>query len=139
MKNKLEAHRNAFLLAFALTAFIIGAGGIQVASAYDDDHVNYVQMTGLGLPWGFMVIETTAYNSGTQLGSVTVSQDCDTYFPLSVYGTGTGVAYLNSQQKLAYGTFSIYTLIFLFYTPTLYTEITYIPIDDFRYQDWWEY
>ncbi len=132
MKSKSEAHRNAFLLAFALTAFIVGVGCIQVASAYDDDHMYYVPIT----PWGWMRLMTTAYNSGPYLGTVYVSQAAFEGYPLGVLCSGFDVATVDSYTKLAYGNYVVYIWGLPAYYPVLYTEITYEATNNFYYDDW---
>jgi hypothetical protein len=141
MKSKLEAHRNALLLALALTAMLVGVGGVQVASAYSSSKHYVVPIMAGVIQWGHMGLATTSYNSGSQLGLVSVSQTSDAWYPLTISRDGCRASYVNSQTKLASGDFTVKSWI-LYILPIyetsyiLYTQVTYQATNHFYYSCW---
>lgn len=143
MNKEQKYHVEAFLLALAFTGVIVGFGlGPIQASAYNDSETYTVPIMGLGIEWGHLYLHTQSYNDGSELGAVTTTQSSDAYYPLSITENGVGTTYINSQTKLAWGSFTVFSWI-LWYLPIyqqtiiLYNEITYTHPGSFTYYKYW--
>jgi hypothetical protein len=142
MKQRLEAHKNALLLSFALTALIVGIGCVPVANAYSSFHHYVVGIFCGPIQWGHMGLATTAYSSGSHLGTVITSQTSDANWPLTVSENGAMVTTVDAYTAIASGSFTVQSWILWILpirtqTYTLYTEVGYEPNNNFFFYDWY--
>ncbi len=144
MKDRKTAHLYAFMLALAMTGFVIGFG-LPVVQAVSDIHNYDVPIRDSIFPWiigGWMKLQTTSYSDGDNLGTVDASATATSNWPLTIEVTGDSVTFVDDNTKLAKG---YYTAIVWLIWPIipiqtayfiLHTEVQYWG-DGFDYSTWW--
>jgi len=149
VKGKKEAHRNALMLAFALTGFVMCGAALPIVMAWQETHYYLKYVDDMYTDWdhdGWCELITIARNQGPNLAPLTLDTDYDSTFPpWNLYTDSTGQTKVSDTQRIGWARFIcqewrriwwVYTLV-REEEPILNTKVTYHGYGVFSYYDWY--
>ncbi|MHA1882487.1 MAG: hypothetical protein ACTSUO_05525 [Candidatus Thorarchaeota archaeon] len=145
MKDRKTAHFYAFMLALAMTGFVVGCGLPVVQATPYHTHAYRVPIRDAWFPilvFGEMILTTTSYSEGSDLGVVLASATSWSFLPLTIEVTGSSVTYIDSHRKVARGSYKAIAWAFWPLVPlqtnyyTLHKQVSYYG-SGFSYSTWW--